>query len=69
MLILTIMERKNTFIYEKPKILSFDVLKAELENFADSINGMSKPMVDGAAAKDALGLAIKIDQMIREDLH
>jgi hypothetical protein len=30
---------------------------------------MSKPMVDGTAAKDALELAIKIDQMIREDLH
>jgi len=61
--------KKKHIIYEKPKILSFDALKAELENFADSINGMSKPMVDGAAAKDALGLAIKIDQMIREDLH
>jgi len=26
-------------------------------------------MVDGAAAKNALELAIKIDRMIREDLH
>ena len=61
--------KKKQIIYEKPKILSFDALKAELENFAASINGMSKTMVDGAAAKDALRLAIKIDQMIREDLH
>ena len=61
--------KKKHIIYEKPKILSFDALKAELENFADSINGISKPMVDGAAAKNALELAIKIDQMIREDLH
>jgi len=61
--------KKKHIIYEKPKILSFDALKAELENFADSINGISKPMVDGAAAKNALELAIKIDRMIREDLH
>ena len=61
--------KKKHIIYEKPEILSFDALKAELENFADSINGISKPMVDGAAAKNALELAIKIDRMIREDLH
>ena len=61
--------RKKHIIYEKPKILSFDALKAELENFADSINGFSKPAVDGKAAKRALELAINIDSMIREDLH
>ena len=48
---------------------TFDALKAELENFADSINGDSTPVVDGNAAKNALELAITIDQMIREDLH
>ena len=61
--------KKKHIIYEKPELLSFDALKAELENFADSINGNSTPLVDGVAAKNALELAITIDQMIREDLH
>ena len=61
--------KKKHIIYEKPKLLSFDALKAELENFADSINGLASPVVDGNAAKNALELAINIDQMIREDLH
>jgi len=61
--------KKKHIIYEKPKLLSFDALKAELENFADSINGLASPVVDGNAAKRALELAINIDQMIREDLH
>ena len=61
--------KKKYIIYEKPELLSFDALKAELENFADSINGNSTPLVDGVAAKNALELAITIDQMIREDLH
>ena len=61
--------KKKHIIYEKPELLSFDALKAELENFADSINGFSKPVVDGKAAKRALELAINIDSMIREDLH
>ena len=61
--------KKKHIIYEKPKLLSFDALKAELENFADSINGLASPVVDGNAAKSALELAINIDQMIREDLH
>jgi len=61
--------KKKHIIYEKPELSSFDALKAELENFADSINGDSTPMVDGDAAKNALELAITIDQMIRKDLH
>ena len=61
--------KKKHIIYEKPELLSFDALKAELENFVDSINGFSKPVVDGKAAKRALELAINIDSMIREDLH
>ena len=61
--------KTKRIVYEKPDLPSFDALKAELENFADSINGDSTPMVDGNAAKNALELAITIDQMIREDLH
>ena len=61
--------KKKHIIYEKPKLLSYDALKAELINFADSINGTAKPMVDGVAAKNALELAINIDRMIRKDLH
>ncbi|MDG2265981.1 MAG: gfo/Idh/MocA family oxidoreductase, partial [Candidatus Marinimicrobia bacterium] len=61
--------KKKHIIYEKPELLSFDALKAELENFSESIYGDSTPMVDGVAAKNALELAITIDQMIREDLH
>ena len=61
--------KKKHIIYEKPKLLSYDALKAELINFADSINGTAKPMVDGGAGKNALELAINIDRMIRKDLH
>ena len=61
--------KKKHIIYEKPELLSFDALKAELENFSESIYGDSTPMVDGVAAKNALELAITIDQLIREDLH
>lgn len=61
--------QKKHIIYEKPQLLSYDALKAELENFSDSINGISESIVDGNAAKKALELAINIDRMIREDLH
>ena len=38
--------KKKHVIYEKPKLLSYDALKAELINFAD-IDGTAKPVVDG----------------------
>jgi len=55
--------------YEKPVIKKTDALKMELENFLESINGTASPIVDGKAGRDALDLALKIHDLILEDLH
>ena len=56
-------------VYEKPDLPSFDALKAELENFINSVKGSATPIVDGLAGKNALELAINIYDLILEDLH
>ncbi|MEE8436962.1 MAG: Gfo/Idh/MocA family oxidoreductase [Candidatus Neomarinimicrobiota bacterium] len=55
--------------YEKPPVKKTDALKMELENFLESINGTASPIVDGKAGRDALDLALKIHDLILEDLH
>ena len=56
---------KNQFItYEKPKVTQHDALRLELKNFIQSIKGIETPIVDGEAGKNALELALKIQQMI-----
>ncbi len=55
-------------VYEKPPVEKADALQMELSNFIGSINGTEKPIVDGAAGRDALAVATKIHQMIIEDL-
>ena len=63
-------EKKKRFIaYNKPPIDSVDALQKELENFVRSIQGKETPIVSGKAGKDALEVAMKIQQMILEDLH
>jgi predicted dehydrogenase len=56
-------------VYEKLPVHTTDALQQELVNFVDSINGKSTPIVDGQAGRDALEVAIKIQNMIIEDTH
>ena len=56
-------------IYEKPEIDEYDPLRAELDNFVNSILKKEKPIVDGIAARNALNVVIKINDMILKDLN
>ena len=61
--------KTKRIVYEKPDLPSFDALKAELENFTNSVKGDATPIVDGQAGKNALELATNIHDLILEDLH
>ena len=61
--------KTKRIVYEKPDLPSFDALKAELENFTNSVKGSATPIVDGQAGKNALELATNIYDLILEDLH
>ena len=61
--------KTKRIVYEKPDLPSFDALKAELENFTNSVKGSATPIVDGQAGKNALELATNIHDLILEDLH
>ena len=65
------LEKNNNkyIIYEKPEINEYDPLRAELDNFVNSILKKEKPIVDGIAARNALDVVIKINEMILEDLN
>ena len=64
-------EKNNNkyIIYEKPEIDEYDPLRSELDNFVNSILKKEKPIVDGIAARNALDVVIKINEMILEDLN
>jgi hypothetical protein len=62
-------DKTKKIVYEKPDLPSFDALKAELDNFTDSVKGIATPIVDGQAGKNALELASNIHDLILEDLH
>ena len=55
---------KKVIHYDKPAILSKDALKLELINFINSIKGKEKPIVDGYAGREALKIAIEIQDKI-----
>jgi predicted dehydrogenase len=59
----------RAIVYEKPTIEKIDALRLELTNFLDSIQGKSKPIVDGKAGRDALEVATNIQKMIIEDVY
>ena len=59
----------RAIVYEKPQIEKIDALRLELTNFLDSIQGKSKPIVDGKAGRDALEVATNIQKMIIEDVY
>lgn len=56
-------------VYEKPEINKIDALEMELANFIASIQGKETPIVDGYAGREALDVAIKIHDLILEDIH
>lgn len=54
--------------YEKPAVKKIDALRMELANFIASVQGKENPIVDGKAGRDALDVAIRIHDMIIEDI-
>lgn len=61
--------KHKKIVYEKPDINPLDALEMELSNFISSIKGEQTPIVDGQAGREALDVAIKIHDMILEDIH
>ena len=55
--------------YHKPDLSKGDPLRIELENFILSIQGKQQPIVSGKDGRDALEVAIKIQEMIILDKH
>jgi len=55
--------------YHKPDLSKGDPLRMELENFVLSIQGKQQPIVSGKDGRDALEVAIKIQEMIILDKH
>ena len=62
-------ENERFISYNKPQVSSIDALQKELENYLNSIQGKETPIVTGKAGKEALKVAINIQQMILQDIH
>ena len=60
---------KRFIAYDKPAISEQDALGMELHNFIKSVRGKETPIVSGEAGRDALKIAIEIQQMITQDIH
>ena len=61
---------KSLYIsYEKPTLEKKDLLKVELKNFISSIKGTETSIVSGVEGRDALQVALKIQNKIIQDLH
>ena len=60
---------KRFIAYDKPAMSEQDALGMELHNFIKSVQGKETPIVSGEAGRDALKIAIKIQQMITQDIH
>ena len=60
---------KRFIAYDKPAISEQDALEMELHNFIKSVRGKETPIVSGEAGRDALKIAIEIQQMITQDIH
>jgi len=55
--------------YEKPAIEKVDLLKLELKNFILSIKNKEKPIVSGKDGRDALKVALEIQNQITQDMN
>ena len=60
---------KRFIAYDKPAMSEQDALGMELHNFIKSVRGKETPIVSGEAGRDALKIAIEIQQMITQDIH
>jgi len=60
---------KKLIQYDKPTVLKSDALKLELINFVRSIKGHEKPIVDGYAGREALKIAIEIQNEIIKEVN
>ena len=60
---------KRFIAYDKPATSEQDALGMELHNFIKSVRGKETPIVSGEAGRDALKIAIEIQQMITQDIH
>ena len=59
--------KQRQIFYEKPEIQKRDALKYELINFVNSIQKKEKPLVGGVSGRNALEIAMKIQNTIIED--
>jgi predicted dehydrogenase len=59
--------KQRQIFYEKPTIQKKDALRYELINFVNSIQKKEKPLVDGLSGRNALEIAMKIQNKIIED--
>jgi hypothetical protein len=55
-------------VYEKPKQEKVNALQMELINFVEAIEGKSEPIVSGEDGREALRLALLIQEKIEKDL-
>ena len=60
--------RQRHIIYDKPPIKNGDALKMELINFTRSLQGEEIPIVSGLDGRNALDVALKIQEIITKDI-
>ena len=63
-----VLNNKKYIIYEKPTLKKRDLLNVELKNFIEVIKNNEQPIVDGVEARNALQVAIQIQDMIIKDI-
>ena len=56
-------------VYEKPEVQKVNALKIELKNFIESIKGTNTPIVTGEEGRDALRIAMLVQEQIEQDIH
>ncbi|MAG20770.1 MAG: Gfo/Idh/MocA family oxidoreductase [Candidatus Marinimicrobia bacterium] len=61
--------RERQIVYEKPQVEKIDALKLELENFVVSLAREQSPIVSGEEAREALRIALEIQEKIEQDIH
>lgn len=60
---------RRQLVYEKPPVKKIDALKAEMQNFVESIRGKTKPIVSGKEGRDVLEVALIVQEKIEQDIH